>query len=96
MRRAGVAPDGDDAHIRAVAVLSVDVGVRAGVVADQHRTQPRGTPRVGERLDPYLQLFLDGGMCRLTIQNRRSHTSILSRHPLTGSAPSPGPDPSAI
>ena len=66
-----------DAHLGAVAVLAVDVRLRARVLAHQDRAQPRDDAPVAERLDPPLQVVLDRRRRSLAIQYSRRHSSIL-------------------
>ena len=68
-----VAADGQDAHLRAVAVLGVDVHLAAGVIADQHRRQARGPAAPGQLGYPAGQLVSDRGRGRLAVHDACAH-----------------------
>ena len=54
--------------LRAVGVLAAHVGLRAGVVADQHRAQPGRASRGGQRRHPFLEVDEDLVARGLTVQ----------------------------
>ena len=73
-----VAADRGDADLRAVGVLAAHVGLRAGVVADEHRAESGSAARRGERGDPFLQVDEDLVARGLAVQSDRSHAAIVA------------------
>ena len=91
-----VAADRGDAHLGAVAVLAVDVRVRAGSSPTSTVPRPGTMPRSRERLHPRPQVVLDRGRGGLAVQNRRRHVGPFStesprrRTPSRTAPPAPG------
>ena len=72
-----VKPDRPDADLGAVPVLSANVGVAAGIVADEHRGQPWEDIADRQCLDSHPQVRLHRGRGGPAVQDRGCHAVIL-------------------